>query len=157
MRLFLVLLLAASIAFVSGCKKKQDTLSDSQIPLSIDMIPTSNITNLTNLGANLTLPVLPVNETMAAPVSSGAALQEVAIPQGPYKPAAKEIQSALKNAGFYTGEVDGRIGPKTKKAIEDFQKANNLQADGKVGPKTWALLSAYLNPAPAAAPVVKKK
>jgi len=71
---------------------------------------------------------------------------EVLPPAGPYKPAAAEIQKALKNANFYAGEVDGKIGPKTKAAIEEFQKANNLKADGKAGPKTWALLSGYLNP-----------
>ncbi len=56
----------------------------------------------------------------------------------------KEIQAALKSAGFYTGEVDGKMGPRTKKAIEEFQKANGLKADGKVGPKTWAELEKYL-------------
>jgi peptidoglycan hydrolase-like protein with peptidoglycan-binding domain len=69
-------------------------------------------------------------------------------PPGPYKPTSKEIQMALKNAGFYAGVVDGKIGPQSKKAITDFQKANNLQADGKVGPKTWMVLGKYLNPAP---------
>lgn len=56
----------------------------------------------------------------------------------------KDIQKALKNAGFYTGAADGKIGPKTKKAIEDFQKSKNLKVDGKVGPKTWAELEKYL-------------
>ena len=65
-------------------------------------------------------------------------------PQGPYKPTNIEIQTALKNAGFYSGSVDGKIGPKSKKAIEDFQSANGLKADGKVGPKTWEVLSRHL-------------
>jgi len=56
----------------------------------------------------------------------------------------KDIQTALKNAGFYTGTIDGKIGPKTKKAIEEFQAAKGLKADGKVGPKTWAELAKYL-------------
>ncbi len=56
----------------------------------------------------------------------------------------KDIQRALKNANFYTGAIDGKIGPKTKKAIEEFQKAKGLKADGKVGPKTWAELEKYL-------------
>jgi len=64
-------------------------------------------------------------------------------PQGPYKPTGIEIQTALKNAGFYTGNIDGKIGPKSKKAIEDFQKANSLKVDGKVGPKTWEAMSKY--------------
>jgi murein L,D-transpeptidase YcbB/YkuD len=56
----------------------------------------------------------------------------------------KEIQSALKAAGFYTGNVDGKIGPKTKRSITEFQRAKGLKPDGKVGPKTWAELEKYL-------------
>lgn len=56
----------------------------------------------------------------------------------------RQIQTALKNAGFDPGSIDGKIGPKTKKAIKDFQAANGLTADSKVGPKTWAKLSKYL-------------
>ncbi len=58
---------------------------------------------------------------------------------------AKDIQRALKAANFYDGAIDGKIGPKTKSAIEAFQKAKGLIADGKVGPKTWIELSKYLN------------
>ena len=67
--------------------------------------------------------------------------QEKAIPEIPGK---KDIQNALKNAGYYNGIVDGRIGSKTKIAVEEFQKANNLKADGKVGKKTWNKLKEYL-------------
>jgi murein L,D-transpeptidase YcbB/YkuD len=56
----------------------------------------------------------------------------------------KDIQTALKNAGFYAGSIDGKLGPKTKKAIEEFQKSKALKMDGKVGPKTWAELEKYL-------------
>jgi murein L,D-transpeptidase YcbB/YkuD len=56
----------------------------------------------------------------------------------------KEIQTALKNAGFYTGAIDGKVGPKTTAAIKEFQKAKALKVDGKVGPKTWAELEKYL-------------
>lgn len=55
-------------------------------------------------------------------------------------PDAMAIQTALKNLGLYEGEIDGKIGPKTKEAIREFQSKNNLTVDGKVGPKTWALL-----------------
>ena len=55
------------------------------------------------------------------------------------------VQTALKNAGFYRGPVDGMIGPVTRKAIRDFQKMYDLDPDGKVGPKTWELLQPYLD------------
>lgn len=60
-------------------------------------------------------------------------------------PSATQIQTALKNAGAYSGEVDGKIGTQTKKAIRAFQKEHKLVADGKVGSKTWAVLSPYLD------------
>ena len=56
----------------------------------------------------------------------------------------KDVQTALKNAGFYAGSVDGKIGPRTKSAIQEFQKAKGLKVDGKVGPKTWAEMEKYL-------------
>ncbi|MEM7816647.1 MAG: peptidoglycan-binding domain-containing protein [Candidatus Aenigmatarchaeota archaeon] len=64
--------------------------------------------------------------------------------KSPVVPTSKNIQIALKNAGFYKGKIDGIIGPKTLKAIKEFQAKNNLEVDGKVGPKTWAKLKEYL-------------
>ncbi|MFZ2603185.1 MAG: peptidoglycan-binding domain-containing protein [Candidatus Omnitrophota bacterium] len=56
----------------------------------------------------------------------------------------KQIQQALKKAGFYTGKIDGKIGSKTKEAIIKFQKAHGLKADGVVGKRTSAELNKYL-------------
>ncbi|MDD5116254.1 MAG: peptidoglycan-binding domain-containing protein [Candidatus Omnitrophica bacterium] len=59
-------------------------------------------------------------------------------------PTPRQIQAALKNAGYYQGVIDGKIGRKSRQAIRDFQKANNLSVDGKVGKNTWAALKEYL-------------
>jgi peptidoglycan hydrolase-like protein with peptidoglycan-binding domain len=59
------------------------------------------------------------------------------------KPSTREIQQALKNAGFYQGSVDGKMGSMTKEAVREFQRVNGLKADGVVGKQTWAKLSAY--------------
>ena len=56
----------------------------------------------------------------------------------------EKVQTALKNAGFYNGKVDGKIGAGTKSAIVDFQKSKGLNADGKVGRKTWEALKQNL-------------
>ncbi len=61
-----------------------------------------------------------------------------------FEPTAKDIQNALKNAGFDPGAIDGKIGPRTKQAVMEFQKVNGLKVDGKVGSKTWGELSKYL-------------
>ena len=79
----------------------------------------------------------------AAPQITQAPVQQQAAPQG-QDIKNKEIQRALKNAGFYAGSIDGKLGPRTKKAIEEFQKSKGLKADGKVGPKTWGELEKYL-------------
>ncbi|MBP7088362.1 MAG: peptidoglycan-binding protein [Candidatus Omnitrophica bacterium] len=55
----------------------------------------------------------------------------------------KKIQLALKSSGFDPGAIDGKIGPKTRKAITNFQKAKGLKADGDINIKTWEVLSKY--------------
>jgi len=60
-----------------------------------------------------------------------------------------DIQTALKNAGFDPGPIDGKTGAKTKKAIRAFQRANHLVIDGVVGEKTWTQLKTYLSSPPA--------
>jgi peptidoglycan hydrolase-like protein with peptidoglycan-binding domain len=60
------------------------------------------------------------------------------------RPSVKQIQIALRNAGFEPGAIDGKMGRQTREAIKAFQRAHNLAADGKVGKQTWALLKDYL-------------
>lgn len=79
--------------------------------------------------------------------------QTLEIPDAPEK---KDIQRALKNTGFYDGEIDEKMGPKTKKAIEAFQTANDLNVDGKVGPNTWDKLKTYYQPPTSEEPNDKK-
>ena len=52
----------------------------------------------------------------------------------------KQIQSKLKNWGYYSGSVDGIYGSKTYSAVKTFQKKNGLTADGIAGDKTLAAL-----------------
>lgn len=51
-----------------------------------------------------------------------------------------EIQTRLKNWGYYSGEVDGVFGSATEKAVKYFQQKNGLSADGVVGAQTLAAL-----------------
>jgi len=66
------------------------------------------------------------------------------VPEIKSRPNIKQIQIALKNAGYAPGTIDGKMGNQTKDAIRAFQRANNLPVDGKVGKKTWSLLKGYL-------------
>jgi peptidoglycan hydrolase-like protein with peptidoglycan-binding domain len=59
-------------------------------------------------------------------------------------PTGEEIQTALTNAGLYSGKVDGVIGSDTTEAIRKFQQASGLNADGVVGSRTWDKLKEHL-------------
>lgn len=52
----------------------------------------------------------------------------------------RQIQTKLKNWGYYTGAVDGLFGPSTRDAVVSFQKKNGLTADGICGEKTLAAM-----------------
>ncbi len=52
----------------------------------------------------------------------------------------KQLQTKLKNWGYYTGEVDGIYGTKTVEAVKYFQSKNGLKVDGIAGKATYAAL-----------------
>ncbi len=81
---------------------------------------------------------------VSQPMSTSAA--ETAIPSAPADESirVREIQLALQAAGFDPGSTDGRLGPRTRTAVREFQQANGLHPDGKVGPRTWSKLEPYL-------------
>lgn len=60
------------------------------------------------------------------------------------RPNNKQIQLALRNAGYNPGKIDGRMGRQTREAIKAFQTANNIPVDGKVGKQTWEALRGTL-------------
>ena len=52
----------------------------------------------------------------------------------------KQIQTKLKNWGYYNGTIDGVYGSKTYEAVKNFQRKNGLTADGIAGSQTLAAL-----------------
>ena len=52
----------------------------------------------------------------------------------------RQIQTRLKNWGYYTGSVDGIYGTQTKNAVIYFQRKNGLTTDGVAGPATLSAL-----------------
>ncbi len=151
--LFLAAVICVSFSMF-GCAKKEASLEQLQEPLSMDTITAINTTatEAKPLVSEVAAPAVQTGE----PAKLDSKLGSLP-PSGPYKPATKEIQAALKNAGYYSGAIDGKLGPKTKKAIEDFQKANGLKVDGKVGPKTWAVLGNNSTAPVTAAPATSKE
>ena len=57
----------------------------------------------------------------------------------------KSVQTMLKALKYYTGEITGNAGNKTKTAIKKFQKEYHLTADGVAGPATIAKLESVYN------------
>ena len=45
----------------------------------------------------------------------------------------RKLQTALKNAKYYTGKIDGQYGASTYDAVRAFQKANGIKVDGVAG------------------------
>lgn len=52
-----------------------------------------------------------------------------------------QLQSQLHELGFYQHRVDGRFGPKTHRALANFQLDTGLEDDGVCGPETLRALS----------------
>lgn len=52
----------------------------------------------------------------------------------------REIQTRLKNWGYYFGSIDGVFGSGTESAVKFFQRKNGLTSDGIAGTATLAAL-----------------
>lgn len=136
------LLLAAFIIFtlaVSGCKgRAQNAVTE----------PRSESTDIVDSSLEVQPPIQEPAQTVATetiPPTAAPQLEQkvgTVVEQGLDRN--KQIQIALKNAGLYAGAIDGKIGPKTKQAIQEFQRSKGLKVDGVVGPRTWSELEKYL-------------
>lgn len=119
--------------FVSGCAtmRKDQGMQDQQLKVRIDSLEEElrkKDEEISNLESELA-------ESRQRATRRGASLQL----------SVRKIQTALKNAGFYKGAIDGKLGPQTKKAIREFQKDAGLMPDGIVGKRTREKLSNYLS------------
>jgi len=52
----------------------------------------------------------------------------------------KAAQQALKDQGLDPGPIDGKMGPKTKAALRDYQQKQGLKATGRLDTKTASKL-----------------
>lgn len=57
----------------------------------------------------------------------------------------EQKQCLLRYLGYYTGDVDGVWGTKSRDAVKDFQDDNNLKADGVFGNATKKKVLAHIS------------
>ena len=89
--------------------------------------------------------------TIAVPTAatSGVQIAQAAQPKGatPATPApaadprVRQAQQALANLKFNPGPIDGRLGPRTRAAIMDFQDARRLPKSGELDAATLQALN----------------
>lgn len=77
-----------------------------------------------------------INYFMPANIDSSVVLSKV----GSKGNEVRQIQTKLKQLGYYKGTIDGVYGNNTKNAVIAFQKNCGLTADGVAGPKTLLFL-----------------
>lgn len=148
--LFLALVMVVSVGFISGCQKKvpeDQTLEISAPAEGVGGAPVESPAQIqiTQPQEQIQPAQIQIPAPAVTPEIAPEAEKAIGIAREFTPPSEEEIQQALKNAGLYDGEIDGKIGPKTNKAIEEFQAKNNLKVDGKVGRKTWEKMNEYLN------------
>lgn len=140
--------------FVTGCAKKsqdQATLAGTGFESLSSTEELAQLPQASGANQQAAIEILPVETSPVTQVSQALpSLETAAETFGQSLTQEQKIQTALKNAGLYTGSIDGKIGPASRRAIQTFQTNNGLKADGKVGPKTWAALEPYLNQSAAA-------
>lgn len=83
---------------------------------------------------------------------------EPAAPGGPPLPLSSpemitRAQVALKERGYYEGEVNGTITPRTSSSLKAFQRENNLTENGELDPPTAQKLGITGASSPVASPV----
>lgn len=54
------------------------------------------------------------------------------------------LQLGMQRSGYYTDEIDGVFGPRTRNALMRFQASFGLNPNGSVGQETWRVLRPFI-------------
>lgn len=142
-RYTLLFTLAGVLVVASGCaSKKQTSKQISALEAQVGVL-TDEVSRLDQSLQEVRGGVQAQGESVSAVRSSGNSGNVYRTPSG-FELPSDNIQAALKNAGYYQGNVDGKIGPASKEALKSFQRDNGLEADGVCGRRTWDKLKPYL-------------
>jgi murein L,D-transpeptidase YcbB/YkuD len=117
-----------ALALLLGILAAAGVFSSSSKPTSLAPTTTPSATTPTVT----TTPTTPVKPKVPVPTSG--------LKPGDKGASVKQLQRALKSAGYTVGKIDGSYGPSTESAVKQFQQAHGLTADGIAGSKTLAAL-----------------
>ncbi len=137
-------LLGMAVFVLGGCAMGRGGQDFSRLQSQVGMLD-ERVTQLER-GSAAGYPAVPSASEPAEPAAAepkASKPKSVAVASSGIKPSTREVQQALKNAGFYQGAVDGKSGPMTRSAVQEFQRVHGLKDDGVVGKQTWAKLQPY--------------
>ena len=147
-----VSVIMVSLALLSGCagaRSRQELARlQSQVGLLDARVSQLERTGMGELSATPVSDVTPEGSSMTSLMKASAQAplpSKKASAKASTKPATRDIQQALKNAGFYQGAIDGKMGSQTHEAVKEFQRVHGLTDDGVAGKQTWAKLHVYLD------------
>ena len=136
--------LAGVLVIASGCASKKKTSKQiSALEAQVGVL-TDEVSRLDQSLQEVRGGVQAQGESASPARISGSSGSIYRTPSG-FELPSNNIQAALKNAGYYQGNVDGKIGSASKDALKAFQKDNGLEADGVCGRRTWDKLKPYLS------------
>lgn len=99
----------------------------------------------TSISSNIPSPLNPEQQkTIMKGLSyavGSSAIVSVPLKEGNKSDAVKNLQMFLGAKNYFTSDVTGFFGPKTKMAVKAFQLAKGLKSDGVVGPSTRSAIS----------------
>ena len=134
-RIGLVVMALGGLTVVSGCCSlgKKDSASLATLDSRVSVLEGK----VDSLEGGAVAPRLDREDEQVRVENTGSSVS-------PEEMTKKDIQEALKNAGYYDGAIDGKFGAMTTQAIRDFQENAGLKVDGVAGPRTKEKLVKYL-------------
>ncbi len=133
----------AVLVGVSGCAGSRTRQELTRLQSQVGILD-ERLSQLERAGALPPAPVELSGADSGLTLSSPAPVKAAASSGSSTRPPTLQVQQALKNAGFYQGAVDGKMGAMTRSAIQEFQRVHGLNDDGIVGKLTWAKLRPYV-------------
>ncbi len=101
----------------------------------------ARLVDLTYVEMNTTpTPEPPVRNVMQVTIDPNAPTPQPVLRGGSQGEEVWQLQTRLRELGYYNSSIDGQFGPGTKNAVIAFQRQHGLDADGIVGESTKAVL-----------------